>query len=66
MNIGQVIEMLLGWSGYKMGLKYACPVFEGPKEDALKEAMIASGMNPSGKVKLMMEERESLSKMKLP
>ena len=52
MNIGQVIEMLLGWSGYKMGLKYACPVFEGPKEDALKEAMIASGMNPSGKVKL--------------
>ena len=52
MNIGQVIEMLLGWSGYKMGLKYACPVFEGPKEDGLKEAMIASGMNPSGKVKL--------------
>ena len=52
MNIGQVIEMLLGWSGYKMGLKYACPVFEGPKEEALKEAMIASGMNPSGKVRL--------------
>lgn len=52
MNIGQVIEMLLGWSGYKMGIKYACPVFEGPKEDALKEAFEFSGMNPNGKVKL--------------
>ena len=52
MNIGQVIEMLLGWTGHKMGLKYACPVFEGPKEDELKEAMIAAGLNPTGKVKL--------------
>ena len=52
MNIGQVIEMLLGWTGHKMGLKYACPVFEGPKEDELKEAMISAGLNPTGKVKL--------------
>ena len=35
-----------------MGLKYACPVFEGPKEEALTEAFVASGMNPNGKVRL--------------
>ena len=52
MNIGQVIEMLLGWSGHKMGLKYACPVFEGPKEEALREAFEFSGMNTNGKVRL--------------
>ena len=52
MNIGQVIEMLLGWSGHKMGIKYACPVFEGPKEEALKEAFEFSGMNVNGKVQL--------------
>lgn len=52
MNIGQVIEMLLAWSGHKMGVKYACPVFEGPKEEALIDCMVSSGMNKNGKVKL--------------
>lgn len=52
MNIGQVIEMLLGWAGHKMGVKFACPVFEGPKEEALIDTMVSSGMNKSGKVRL--------------
>ncbi len=52
MNIGQVIEMLLAWAGHKMGVKFACPVFEGPKEAALVDTMVASGMNANGKVTL--------------
>ena len=52
MNIGQVIEMLLAWAGHKMGLKFACPVFEGPKEEALLNAMVQSGMTANGKVPL--------------
>lgn len=53
MNIGQVIEMLLAWAGHKMGVKFACPVFEGPKEEALLDTMVASGMTANGKVKLI-------------
>jgi len=53
MNIGQVIEMLLAWAGHKMGVKFACPVFEGPKEEALLNAMVQSGMNANGKVTLI-------------
>ena len=52
MNIGQVIEMLLAWAGHKMGVKFACPVFEGPKEEALLNAMVESGMTANGKVPL--------------
>lgn len=52
MNIGQVIEMLLGWVGHKMGVKFACPVFEGPKEEVLAEAVEAAGIPNGGKVTL--------------
>ncbi len=52
MNIGQVIEMLLGWAGHKMGLKFACPVFEGPKEEMLAETVAAAGLPAGGKVTL--------------
>ena len=52
MNIGQVIEMLLGWAGHKMGLKFACPVFEGPKEEMLKKTVEAAGIPEGGKVTL--------------
>ncbi|MDX1683592.1 MAG: DNA-directed RNA polymerase subunit beta [Saprospiraceae bacterium] len=29
MNLGQIFETVLGWSGLKLGVKYATPIFDG-------------------------------------
>ena len=29
MNLGQIYETVLGWAGYKLGKKYATPIFDG-------------------------------------
>ena len=33
MNIGQIYETVLGWAGYKLGKKYATPIFDGATLD---------------------------------
>ncbi len=38
MNLGQIYETVLGWAGYKLGKKYATPIFDGASmEDITKE-----------------------------
>ncbi|MEK6794695.1 MAG: DNA-directed RNA polymerase subunit beta, partial [Spirochaetota bacterium] len=53
MNIGQVLELSLGWAGHKMGVKFTTPVFDGAKEDDVKKAMKAAGLPEHGKVQLL-------------
>ncbi len=51
MNVGQILETLLGYVGYKKGEKYITPVFEGATIDEIKKFLSEVG-NPSGKVVL--------------
>ena len=52
MNVGQILETHLGWAGRALGVKFASPVFEGPREKSIKSQLEAAGLPPSGKTEL--------------
>ncbi len=52
MNVGQILETHLGWAGKLLGLKFACPVFDGANEEEIMEYMRKAGLPEHGKVKL--------------
>jgi DNA-directed RNA polymerase subunit beta len=52
MNIGQILETHLGWVAKKLGVKFACPVFEGATKEEIKELMRKVGIPEDGKVTL--------------
>ncbi|MCD6471497.1 DNA-directed RNA polymerase subunit beta [bacterium] len=52
MNIGQILETVLGMAAKKMNIKLATPVFAGAKEKEIKELLKKIGMSESGKVRL--------------
>ncbi|MBK8952130.1 MAG: DNA-directed RNA polymerase subunit beta [Chitinophagaceae bacterium] len=35
MNLGQIYETILGWTGQKLGLKFATPIFDGASVDEI-------------------------------
>jgi len=37
MNIGQILEVMLGWAAYNLKTQMICPVFDGPKEKDVVE-----------------------------
>ncbi len=37
MNVGQILEMMLGWAGIQMNYQAICPVFNSAKEDEVKQ-----------------------------
>ena len=49
MNIGQVLEVHLGFACRKMGWKIMTPVFDGAHEDDIREALKEAGISESGK-----------------
>ena len=49
MNIGQVLEVHLGYAAMSMGWKIATPVFDGANEQDIADALVAAGKNPNGK-----------------
>ena len=49
MNIGQVLEVHLGYAARKLGWKIATPVFDGAHEADIRECFEMAGMNPDGK-----------------
>ncbi len=49
MNIGQVLEVHLGYAARKLGWKIATPVFDGAHESDIRECFEMAGMNPDGK-----------------
>jgi len=48
MNVGQILETHLGWAAKALGLHVATPVFEGAKENEIKEMLKKAGLPPSG------------------
>ncbi len=52
MNIGQVLEVHLGYVAKALGFKVATPVFDGAKDEDFKELFKQAGLPESGKTKL--------------
>ena len=48
MNVGQVLETHLGWAASKLGIHVATPVFDGARENEIKEALEEAGLPASG------------------
>jgi DNA-directed RNA polymerase subunit beta len=49
MNIGQVLEVNLGFAARHLGYKIMTPVFDGAHESDIKEALKAAGLSEDGK-----------------
>ena len=49
MNIGQVLEVHLGYAAKKLGWKVMTPVFDGATHDDIEECLKMAGIDPSGK-----------------
>ncbi|SFB44523.1 DNA-directed RNA polymerase subunit beta [Clostridium frigidicarnis] len=52
MNIGQVLEVHLGWAASNMGWHVATPVFDGAREEDIEACLIKAGYNSDGKTYL--------------
>ena len=52
MNVGQILECHLGWAAKALGLNVACPVFDGAKEQEIKEMLKKAGLPEDGKTTL--------------
>ncbi len=52
MNVGQVLETHLGWAAKNLGIHVATPVFEGAKENDIKELLQEAKLPSSGQVTL--------------
>ena len=49
MNVGQVLEVHLGYVAKTLGWKISTPVFDGAKEADIKQLFESQGLNPTGK-----------------
>ena len=49
MNIGQVLEVHLGYAANALGYKVATPVFDGANEKDIEELLREAGLSPDGK-----------------
>ena len=49
MNIGQVLEVHLGYAAKALGWKVATPVFNGADERDIEETLTMAGLSPDGK-----------------
>jgi len=52
MNIGQVLEVHLGWAASHLGWHIATPVFDGATEDEIFQCLVDAGFNADGKTYL--------------
>ncbi|HEX9062452.1 MAG TPA: DNA-directed RNA polymerase subunit beta [Clostridia bacterium] len=52
MNIGQVLEVHLGFAAKALGWEIATPVFDGATEDDIVETLKKAGLSPDGKTVL--------------
>ncbi len=52
MNIGQVLEVHLGYAAAALGFKVMTPVFDGAHETDVQELLEQAGKNPNGKTVL--------------
>ena len=48
MNLGQILETVLGWAGKKMGVRYATPIFDGASRDEIEVRIGEAGLPSLG------------------
>ena len=49
MNIGQVLEVHLGYAAHALGCKVATPIFDGAREEDITAMLQEAGLDPEGK-----------------
>ena len=49
MNVGQVLEVHLGWVAKTLGVRVITPIFNGAKEEEIEGALIEAGLPKDGK-----------------
>lgn len=49
MNVGQIMEIHLGWVAKTLGLKIVTPVFNGATEEEIEKALVDAGLPGDGK-----------------
>ncbi len=52
MNVGQVLELHLGWAAHALGLQVASPVFDGSSEEEIKLQLKKAGLPENGRAPL--------------
>ncbi len=52
MNLGQVLELHLGWAASVLGYQAVCPVFQSATPEEIKAELAKAGLPEDGKVKL--------------
>jgi len=52
MNVGQILETHLGWAAKVMGYKVDTPIFDGAKEEEIKQCLSQAKLPQEGKVRL--------------
>ena len=52
MNIGQVLEVHLGYAAQKLGYKVATPIFDGATYSDIQDLLKEAGLDPEGKIVL--------------
>ena len=52
MNVGQILETHLGWAAHALGLYFATPVFDGARENEIKDWLEQAGLPKGGKTLL--------------
>ena len=52
MNIGQVLEVHLGYAAHELGWKIATPIFDGANEKDIRECLKEAGVSEDGKTVL--------------
>jgi len=49
MNLGQIYETVLGWAGYKLGRKYATPIFDGASMEEVEKELEEANLPKFGR-----------------
>ncbi len=52
MNVGQILEIHLGWAAKELDIYVSTPVFEGAREDEIKALLKEAGLPPRGQITL--------------
>jgi len=52
MNVGQVLEVHLGWVAKTLGVRVITPIFNGAKEEEIEQSLVEAGLPKDGKATL--------------
>ncbi|MEY3051842.1 MAG: hypothetical protein RLY31_1627 [Bacteroidota bacterium] len=52
MNLGQILETVLGWAGKKLGVRFATPIFDGASQDDIEHFIQQAGLPTLGQTPL--------------